>query len=231
VRHVSGLGYAAPARVKSAGMSSFVFFNSNTRRPPGDHRGSVGRPSKPIIVLPKECSRVTASVMPSVQRTPRIRSMQSTNDKIARHEQAVHTERGAWGRPVRAILFGALALALAACNAKEAGEWKIEQRLDRVSDKPQYTVGLVARSHNRKAEQQHPTRLKLASLQLMCFDNAPVVRLHFTHDVGSNRNSRLNYRFDQNPGRDPSVRIMQDFQTMWPASSKSCARPSAWRYR
>ncbi len=111
-----------------------------------------------------------------------------------------------------------LALALGACvtNAPptqklSAGEWRIEGRTDRVADKPSFTAVNVTRSRNAGV---NPLELQLATLQLLCFDNAPVVRLHFSHSVGSNRNSRLSYRFDQNPGRDVEARILRDYKTI-----------------
>jgi len=70
---------------------------------------------------------------------------------------------------------------------------------------------MVTRSRNTKV---HPFQLQLATLQLLCFDSGPVVRLHFSHSVGSNRNSRLTYRFDQNPGRDVDARILLDRKTV-----------------
>lgn len=121
-------------------------------------------------------------------------------------------------RQILALSGLALALGLGACVTNthptqrvSAGDWKIEGRTDRVSDKPSFTAATVTRSRNSRV---HPLELQLAMLQLLCFDNGPVVRLHFTHRVGSNRNSRLTYRFDQNPGRDVDVRILQDFKTV-----------------
>lgn len=115
-----------------------------------------------------------------------------------------------------------LVLGLAACASSNpdvtqklsSGEWKIEGRTDRVSDKPHFTASLVTRSRNARVEHSDPMALQLATLQLGCFDNGPVVRVHFSHAVGSNRNSRLSYRFDQNPGRDAKVRILQDLKTI-----------------
>jgi hypothetical protein len=109
------------------------------------------------------------------------------------------------------------ASALAACsgdptlNRYKSGEWVIEGKIDRVSDKPNYAASLLTRSRSYKAE---PLQLELADLQLLCFDNAPVVSFKFLTRVGSNRNSRLSYRFDQNPGHDVKVRILRNEQTI-----------------
>ena len=110
-----------------------------------------------------------------------------------------------------------LALALAACSGDPtfkrftSGEWEIEGKIDRVSDKPNYAAGILTRSRNSKAEL---FTLELATLQLRCFDNVPVVYFKFFEKVGSNRNSRLSYRFDQNPGHDVKVRILRDDKTI-----------------
>jgi hypothetical protein len=61
---------------------------------------------------------------------------------------------------------------------------------------------------------QKPADLQQTSLQLLCFDGDSVVRFFFSHDVGSNRNSRLAYRFDGRPAVRPNARVLQDFQTV-----------------
>jgi hypothetical protein len=98
--------------------------------------------------------------------------------------------------------------------APEAGQWKIDRGYDRIAGKPTATAELVARSRNeREQDRRYPqVQLQLGSLQLQCFDNAPVVRLEFNHRVGSNRTSTLSYRFDGNPGRDAQARFLQTFK-------------------
>jgi hypothetical protein len=105
-----------------------------------------------------------------------------------------------------------LASALGACGDPtltryKSGEWLIEGKIDRVSDRPSYQASVLARSRSYKAE---PFQFEMADLQLLCFANAPVVYFKFLTPVGSNRNSRLSYRFDQNPGQDVRVRILRD---------------------
>ena len=112
-----------------------------------------------------------------------------------------------------------LACALGACASGNigtplAGEWKIEQRADRVADKPVQSAVLITRSRSTNVTKQDPTAQQMASVQLLCFDGEPVVRFYFSSDVGSNRNSRLSYKFDNNPARRPNARILQDFQTI-----------------
>ena len=109
-----------------------------------------------------------------------------------------------------------LALTLAACGDPtltryKSGEWAIEGKIDRVSDRPSYQASLLARARSYKAE---PFQLEMADLQLLCFANAPVVYFKFLTPVGSNRNSRLSYRFDQNPGHDVRMRILKDEKTI-----------------
>jgi len=110
----------------------------------------------------------------------------------------------------------ALAPNVAPLNAAPAaaGEWKIDRRADRIADRPQYSAVLITRSQNASVTASSPSLPQYASLQLMCFDNAPIVRFHFNAGVGSDRNSRLAYRFDDKPGQDANARILQDFRTI-----------------
>ncbi len=123
-----------------------------------------------------------------------------------------------------------LAYALGACASGNigtplagGGEWKIEQRADRVADQPVQSAKLSTRSRNAKAAGRNPGVPQLASLQLLCFDGEPVVRFFFTHDVGSNRNSRLSYKFNDKPAVRPNARILQDFQTVMIEDKKDVA--------
>jgi hypothetical protein len=99
-------------------------------------------------------------------------------------------------------------------KAPDAGDWKIERGTDRILGKPAATAELLARSRNEREQQlRYPqVQLQLGSLQLACFDNAPVVRLEFNHRIGSNRTSTLSYRFDENPGRDAQARFLQTYK-------------------
>lgn len=103
------------------------------------------------------------------------------------------------------------------------GEWKIEHRADRVAEQPVQSAVLVTRSRNANAAKQKPGEAQVASLQLMCFDGDPVVRLHFSLDVGSDRNTRMTYRFDSRPAAKPNARILQDFQTVMIEDKKDVA--------
>ena len=83
-----------------------------------------------------------------------------------------------------------------------------------------------ARSRNERQQQlRYPqAQLQTGSLQLGCFDNAPVVRLAFNHRIGSNRTSTLSYRFDDNPGRDAPARFLQTYSTAVIEDPKEVAR-------
>jgi hypothetical protein len=124
-----------------------------------------------------------------------------------------------------------LACALSACaggnfetSVPGAGEWKFGQRADRVADQPIQSAGLTTKSRNAKSERNNPALPHVASLQLLCFDGEPVVRFYFSHEVGSDRNSRLTYKFDNKPGMKPNARILQDFQTVMIEDKKDVAQ-------
>lgn len=152
-----------------------------------------------------------------------------TTHAIASTYQRVQT--GAiGGLDLRAIPAVFLACALCACATGNigtplpgGGEWKIEQRADRVADQPVQSAVLVTRSRNANAAKQKPAETQMSSLQLLCFDGEPVVRFYFSHDVGSDRNSRLTYKFDNRPATKTNARILQDFQTVMLEDRKDVA--------
>jgi len=112
-------------------------------------------------------------------------------------------------------MLSALGGCVTTATAPDAGEWKIERGYDRILGDRAATAELQARSRNvRQQQQRYPqVQLQTGSLQLGCFDNAPVVRVAFNHRVGSNRTSTLSYRFDDKPGRDAPARFLQTFST------------------
>jgi hypothetical protein len=132
---------------------------------------------------------------------------------------------------VRAIAAILIASALGGCAGGNvgtlSGEWKVEQRADRVADKPVQSAVLITRSRNAIVSKQDPIAPQVASLQLLCFDGDPVVRLHFSSDVGSDRNSRVTYKVDNAPPRRPGARILQDFQTVMLENKKDVAQFAA----
>jgi hypothetical protein len=136
------------------------------------------------------------------------------------------------GPSVRVIAAMIFACALGACASGNistplSGEWKVEQRADRVADKPAQSAVLTTRSRNANVSKQSPTAPQMASLQLLCFDGAAVVRLQFSSDVGSDRNTRMTYKADSNPARRPNARVLQDFQTVMVEDKKDVTQFAA----
>jgi hypothetical protein len=96
-------------------------------------------------------------------------------------------------------------------SAPDTGDWKIDRGHDRILGKPTSFAQVNARSRN--VDLTGPRyALQLGSLELICFDNRPVVRFEFTHRIGSNRTSVLSYRFDENPGRDTQARFLATYK-------------------
>ena len=106
------------------------------------------------------------------------------------------------------------AAAPAAAPPPSPGDWKFERRADRVAGGPTTTAYLLVRSKNARNASRRPALIQFASLQLMCFKNEPIVRLHFNYRVGANRSAAVAYRFDEKPGRDVKARFLPDFQTI-----------------
>jgi hypothetical protein len=76
------------------------------------------------------------------------------------------------------------------------GDWKIERQEDRVTGRPVSSAYVLTRLGSSNSTVVPQT----ISLQLMCFVGKPVVRFAFQAKVGTNVNSYLGYRFDDNPG-------------------------------
>jgi hypothetical protein len=114
-------------------------------------------------------------------------------------------------------LLGAVAcLALGACardpvvtgvNAISAGNWRIEQSKDRITDAPISSAVLTTRAVSHTAITFAPPAL----MQLSCFKGQPVVVFAFQFKIGSTRNAELGYRFDDRPGHQPRARFVDDY--------------------
>lgn len=100
--------------------------------------------------------------------------------------------------------------AVTMAGAATVGNWRIERQVDRITGAPISSAYLPTRAVSNSAIAFPPP----AQLQLTCFKDQPLIRLGFDFRVGSNRNSVLGYRFDQNPGREPHARFLQDFRTV-----------------
>jgi hypothetical protein len=121
---------------------------------------------------------------------------------------------------MRAVLMAILACAVCACSGRDpfvsnaaavpSGNWRIERAVDRITDAPLPSASVRTLASNSAEQFPQP-----ASLQLTCFKDQPIVRFGFDFRVGSNRNSVLGYRFDENPGHElENVRFLQDYKTV-----------------
>ena len=123
---------------------------------------------------------------------------------------------------VRAGLFGCSAgagLLVAACAGRDpyvsgalgsAGEWSTEKHTDRITDAPVSNSYLAARKVSYGTILIPPP----ARLHLMCFKDQPAVLISFDFKIGSTRNAEVAYRFDEMPGHEPHVRIVDDHKTV-----------------
>ncbi len=119
---------------------------------------------------------------------------------------------------VMAVLLGS---GLGACAMRDpyvaapatttSGNWKIEKQNDRITGVPVPSATLIINNaSNTFADYAQP-----ASLQLTCFDGAPLVRFAFSFKVGTDPNSTLGYRFDEKPGHDNiAARFLQEYRTV-----------------
>jgi hypothetical protein len=95
-----------------------------------------------------------------------------------------------------------------ATNTTPSGEWRIERQIDRVTGAPISSVLLMtSRVSNGNAVFAPP-----AQMQLACFKEHPVVVISFAFKIGSTRNAELGYRFDDKPGHEPRVRVVEDYK-------------------
>jgi hypothetical protein len=124
---------------------------------------------------------------------------------------------------VRAFVLGTistvvLALPLGGClrdpyvstsSVVTSGQWKIDRMTDRVTGAPISSAGVTAMASN--AAEPFP---QLSFMQLSCFINSPVISFKFPFKVGSERNSFLGYRFDENPGHETNARFVASASTV-----------------
>jgi hypothetical protein len=61
-------------------------------------------------------------------------------------------------------------------------------------------------------------------MQLLCFKKQPTVMIAFDFKVDSTRNAELGYRFDEKPGHQPTVRIVEDYKSVVIEDSAEVAR-------
>ena len=122
-----------------------------------------------------------------------------------------------------------VALLLAACAGRDpyvngafgkAGEWNTEKHIDRVTGAPVANSFLVTRKVSYGAILFPPP----ARLQLICFKEQPAILVGFDFKIGSTRNAEVAYRFDEKPGHEPHVRIVDDHKTILIDDAKEVAQ-------
>jgi hypothetical protein len=88
-------------------------------------------------------------------------------------------------------------------------EWRIERSADRASGTA--SVMAFVTTMSTTAREAFPRQ---AVLHLLCFKGEPIVRLAFRFRIGTTRSATVAYRFDEQPGREPKARILQDYKTV-----------------
>jgi hypothetical protein len=84
-----------------------------------------------------------------------------------------------------------------------AGNWHIEQQIDRVTGAPLESALLTAPS----SHSSEPFAMR-ATLQLACFNKKPLVRFAFETKVATSSSNELGYRFDDKPGHEITARFL-----------------------
>jgi hypothetical protein len=120
---------------------------------------------------------------------------------------------------MRCVVLAAVGASLCACakrdplvstaGATPVGNWRIEKQVDRVTGAPLSSAILMTRSSSNSAV----AFAQPAQMQLLCFEDRPMVRFAFDFKVGSSRNSTLGYRFDEKPGHETSARFLANYST------------------
>jgi hypothetical protein len=90
------------------------------------------------------------------------------------------------------------------------GQWTIEQNIDRVTGAPVSNSVLPTMRVANGAIPFPPP----AKLQLICFKEHPAAFFAFGFKIGSTRNAEVAYRFDDKPGHEPRVRIVDDYKSL-----------------
>jgi hypothetical protein len=90
------------------------------------------------------------------------------------------------------------------------GKWTIEQNIDPITNAPvSNSILPTMRVANGNIPFPPP-----AKMQLMCFKQRPTVFVAFGFKIGSSRNAEVGYRFDDKPGHEPTVRIVDDYKSL-----------------
>jgi len=97
-----------------------------------------------------------------------------------------------------------------AANTTSAGEWRIEKQIDRITSAPISSAFAVTSRVSNSNIIVSPT----AKLQLACFKEHAAVIIAFGFKIGSTRNAEVGYGFDDKPGHEPRVLIVEDYKTV-----------------
>jgi hypothetical protein len=118
-------------------------------------------------------------------------------------------------------LAAATGLLLAACTGYDpyvyggksqmAGHWRIERQTDRITGAP---ISSAQVNTTRVSNGNLLLGAPAAGLQLICFKQQPTVLIKFEFKIGSTRNTEIGYAFDQRPGRQPAVRVVEDYKSI-----------------
>jgi hypothetical protein len=100
------------------------------------------------------------------------------------------------------------------------GHWQIEQVVDRITAAPISSAQVATTTVSNGGTAFPPP----AKMQLLCFKEQPAVLIAFDFKVGSTRNAELGYRFDEKPGHQPTVRIVENYKSVVIEDSAEVAR-------
>jgi hypothetical protein len=93
---------------------------------------------------------------------------------------------------------------------RTVGHWRIEQQVDRVTRAPVSNAQIGTTNVSNGGIPFPPP----ARMQLLCFKEQPSVLIVFGFKIGSTRNAELGYRFDDKPGHQPTVRIVEVYKSL-----------------
>jgi hypothetical protein len=95
-------------------------------------------------------------------------------------------------------------------DTRIVGHWRIEQQVDRVTGAPVSNAQVGTMNVSNGGIPIPPP----ARMQLLCFKEQPSVLIVFGFKIGSTRNAELGYRFDDKPGHQPTVRIVEGYKSV-----------------
>ena len=127
--------------------------------------------------------------------------------------------RGMLGSLVGAASAALAVLLLAGCaedpyvyggKRQTVGRWLIEQQTDRITGAPISNAQVNSTTvSNGGIPFPRPARM-----QVLCFKEQAAVLVVFEFKIGSTRNAELGYRFDDKPGHQPTVRIVEGYKSV-----------------